>query len=180
MGHFPLVIWLTGLSGSGKSTLANALERALVSKKIKTALLDGDNLRHGLNKDLGFTSKDRTENIRRAAEVCHLFYNAGLVVIASFISPFEKDRQFAQSLFPSGDFLEVYVRCPLEVCEARDVKGLYAKAKNNEVKLMTGIASQYEEPRNPNIVVETDTLSVQEGVGKILDHLKSLGLFNGS
>ena len=147
----PQCVWFTGLSGSGKSTLANLLEKRLYAAGRHTCLLDGDNLRHGLNRDLGFTDADRVENIRRVAEVSRLMVSAGLIVLVSFISPFRSDRRMARSLFADGEFVEVYVDTPIEVCEERDVKGLYAKARRGDLKNFTGIDSPYEAPERPEV-----------------------------
>ncbi|MGE4317530.1 MAG: sulfate adenylyltransferase subunit CysN [Deferribacterales bacterium] len=170
-GHRPCVIWLTGLSGSGKSTISNALEERLNRSGIHTYLLDGDNVRHGLNKDLGFSEADRNENIRRIGEVAKLFSDAGLVVITAFISPFRAEREMVRSIMEEGEFVEVYVNAPLDVCEKRDPKNLYKKARKGEIKDFTGISSPYEEPLNPEIEVSTHELSVDESVEKILKHL---------
>lgn len=152
-GHQAKVIWLTGLSGSGKSTLANAMEQILHRQGIRTYLLDGDNIRHGLNKDLGFSDDDRVENIRRIAEVAKLMMDAGLFVMTAFISPFRRERQMARDLVGQENFIEVYVNTPLEVCEERDVKGLYKKARTGQIPNMTGINSPYEPPISPEITV---------------------------
>jgi bifunctional enzyme CysN/CysC len=148
--------WFTGLSASGKSTIANLLDKRLHSAGLHAYLLDGDNVRHGLNRDLGFTEADRVENIRRVAEVSKLMVDAGLIVLVSFISPFKSDRAFARSLFKAGDFVEVFVDASLEVCEQRDPKGLYAKARAGNLKNFTGIDSPYEPPESPEIWVKTD------------------------
>ena len=147
----PQCVWFTGLSGSGKSTLANLLDKRLFAAGRHTCLLDGDNLRHGLNRDLGFSDADRVENIRRVAEVARLMVDAGLIVLVSFISPFRSDRRMARSLFSDGEFVEVFVDTPLEVCEQRDVKGLYAKARRGDLKNFTGIDSPYEAPERPEV-----------------------------
>ncbi|MFC2085424.1 adenylyl-sulfate kinase, partial [Bacteroidota bacterium] len=146
-------IWFTGLPASGKSTLANELEHFLFEKGFRTYLLDGDNVRHGLNGDLGFSSEDRTENIRRIGEVTKLFIDAGIIVLSAFISPFHKDRQFVRDVLPDNRFVEVYVACDLETCERRDPKGIYKKARTNEIKEFTGISSPYEVPVNPEITI---------------------------
>jgi bifunctional enzyme CysN/CysC len=171
-GHAGKVVWFTGLSGSGKSTLANALEVELHRRGLRTYLLDGDNVRHGLNKDLGFTEADRVENIRRVAEVAKLMLDAGLIVLVSFISPFRAERQMARALFGEGEFLEVYVDTPLEECERRDVKGLYAKARRGELKNFTGIDSPYEPPEAPEVHLRTTELTLEECVDRILSHLE--------
>ncbi|MGV3466149.1 MAG: adenylyl-sulfate kinase, partial [Heyndrickxia sp.] len=152
-GHKSIIIWLTGLSGSGKSTIANLLELKLYENQISTFILDGDNLRSALNKDLGFSIKDREENIRRVGEVAKLFIESGTVVLVTFISPLEKDRRLVRELVDQGEFYEVYVKCPLEHCEKRDPKGLYKKARLGQIPEFTGITSPYEEPTNPEIVL---------------------------
>lgn len=171
-GHIGVVLWLTGYSGSGKSTIARDLEKELFDAGFHTMLLDGDSLRQGLCGDLGFSDRDRTENIRRAGEVARLFFESGNIVICAFISPFEKDRAFVRSLFPDGRFLEVYVKCDLEVCKRRDPNGLYRKTVTGEIKEFTGISSPYETPRHPEIILETDLQSVKESVVHIIDRLK--------
>lgn len=157
-GHGGRVIWFTGLSGAGKTTIAKALERRLHAEGRHTYHLDGDNVRHGLNRDLSFTKADRVENIRRVAEVSHLMVDAGLIVLVSFISPFRSERQMARSLFAEGEFIEVFVDTPLDECERRDVKGLYAKARNGLVKNFTGIDSPYERPENPEIRLRAEMM----------------------
>jgi adenylylsulfate kinase len=171
MNQKPFVIWLTGLSGSGKSTIATALEKQLSEKGFKTYLLDGDNLRSGLNKDLGFSENDRKENIRRIGEVCKLFHDAGLIVIASFISPFKSERDFVRSLLPPDDFAEVFVNATLEICESRDVKGLYKKARAGVIQDFTGINSPYERPVNPDVELLTDKESLDESLSRLMDFL---------
>ena len=171
-GHKPCIIWFTGLSGSGKSTIANALEERLNKMKIHTYLLDGDNIRHGLNKDLGFSIEDRKENIRRISEVAKLFVDAGLIVITAFISPLRENRNFARSLVEKDEFIEVYVDTPIEICEQRDPKGLYKKARKGEIKEFTGIDSPYEPPENPEIHIKTEDLTIEESVEKIIKYLK--------
>ena len=176
-GHKPCVVWLTGLPASGKSTIANELEYVLNKQyKAHTYILDGDNIRQGLNKDLGFSKEDRAENIRRISEVAKLFVDAGLIVITAFISPYRKDRNFARSLVEEGEFIEVFVKCPVFVCEQRDPKGLYKKARAGEIKGFTGIDDPYEEPENPEIVLETDEMSVEECVEKIIGYMKDKGI----
>jgi bifunctional enzyme CysN/CysC len=171
----PCVLWFTGLSGAGKSTIANTLEKRLHAMGRHTYLLDGDNVRHGLNKDLGFTDADRVENIRRVAEAARLFVDAGLIVMVSFISPFRSERRMARSLFDQGEFYEVHVDTPLAEAEKRDVKGLYKKARRGELKNFTGIDSPYEPPENPEIYVDTTRTSAEESAAAILEHLRRHG-----
>ena len=166
-GHSSFVVWFTGLSGSGKSTIANLLEKNLLEKGIHTFSLDGDNIRTGINKDLNFTAEDRQENLRRIAEISKLFVDAGIVVIASFISPLKKDREMIQEIVGSDDFYEVFVNTSLEECERRDVKGLYKKARKGEIPNFTGISAPYEAPQNPDIEIQTEKESVEESVERI-------------
>ena len=161
-GHKAVLLWYTGLSGSGKSTVANAVEQKLLERGCHSYLLDGDNVRHGLNSDLGFTDEDRIENIRRISEVAKLFVDAGLLVSTAFISPFQKDRDQARALLKDALFLEVFIDTPLAVCESRDPKGLYKKARAGEIANFTGISSAYESPKNAEIHVETENLSIEE------------------
>lgn len=170
-GHKSFILWFTGFSGSGKSTLSHKVEEKLYEMGVHTYVLDGDNIRQGLNKDLGFSKGDREENIRRIGEVAKLFVDAGIAVLTAFISPYRRDREFVRNLVDEGDFIEVYVKCPLEVCEQRDPKGLYKKARAGEIKNFTGIDDPYEEPENPEIVVETDKMSVEQCVDRIIDYL---------
>ncbi len=156
-----VVIWMIGLSGSGKSTLARYLENTLHSMGYLTQLLDGDNLRMGINSNLGFSEEDRNENIRRTAEVAKLFVNAGVITICSFITPTVKSREIAKGIIGEGDYLEVFINCPLKICEERDVKGLYAKARNKEIKNFTGIDSPFELPENPDLELKTDLFSIE-------------------
>jgi len=172
-GQKACVLWLTGLSGAGKSTIANRIEKRLAAAGRHTYLLDGDNVRHGLNKDLGFTAQDRVENIRRVAEVAHLMVDAGLIVLVSFISPFRSERRMARALFAPGEFFEVFVDTPLDEAERRDVKGLYRKARRGELKNFTGIDSPYEPPEEPEIRIDTLTLSAEEAAQRVIDHLES-------
>jgi len=171
MGQQPRCIWFTGLSGSGKSTIANLLEKRLHSEGRHTYLLDGDNVRHGLNRDLGFTEADRVENIRRVAEVAKLMVDAGLIVLVSFISPFRAERRMARELFAPGEFVEVFVDAPLDVCEQRDPKGLYAKARRGELRNFTGFDSPYEAPEAPEIHLRTASESAEDAVRSIVDFL---------
>jgi len=167
----PMLLWFTGLSGSGKSTIAGELEYQLFKKGLKTYLLDGDNVRHGLNKDLGFSNEDRKENIRRIAEVSKLFVDSGTLVMTAFISPFIEERELARSLLNSEEFVEIYIRCPLSICEERDPKGMYKKARSGEIKKFTGIDSPYEEPPKAELVIDSDKLSVEDAVGEIIKYL---------
>ncbi len=170
-----VAIWLTGLSGSGKSTIAVELEHALIENKHQTYILDGDNIRHGLNKNLGFSPEDRTENIRRIGEVAKLFTEANIITIAAFVSPYREDRDNVRKLLDYGEFIEIYVKCSLEVCEARDTKGLYKKARTGEVKDFTGISAPYEEPLNPELTIDSSKLSVEESTRAILNYLEAKG-----
>ena len=170
-GHKAYLIWFTGLSGSGKSTLANLVEIALHKKGLSTYILDGDNIRQGINKDLSFTPEDRTENIRRIAEISNLMLDAGVLTLAAFISPYIKDREGVQKIVKAENFIEIYVNTSLEECERRDVKGLYKKARTGEVKNMTGISAPYEAPVNPDLEVITDGSSTEENVKTILEFI---------
>jgi adenylylsulfate kinase len=173
-GHRGCTVWLTGLSGSGKSTIAVELEKALLSRGVRAYILDGDNVRHGLNKNLGFSPADRTENIRRIGEVAKLFTDAGLVALTAFISPYRADRDQVRALMPD-DFVEVLVDCPLEVCEQRDVKGLYEKARAGKIPEFTGISAPYEPPLNPEITLRTASSTVEESVAQIVKYLTQRG-----
>ncbi|MGR3174714.1 MAG: adenylyl-sulfate kinase [Candidatus Scalindua sp.] len=170
-----VTIWLTGLSGSGKSTIAVELEHALIENRHQAYILDGDNIRHGLNKNLGFSPEDRTENIRRIGEVAKLFTDASIITIAAFISPYREDRDAVRKLLNDGEFIEVYVECPLDVCEERDTKGLYKKARAGEVKDFTGISAPYEEPLNPELTIDSSKLTVEESTRAILNYLEEKG-----
>ena len=172
------VLWLTGLSGSGKSTIAQLLERKLYNKGFFAQVLDGDNIRSGINSNLGFSVEDRQENIRRIAEVAKLYLNSGVISVNSFISPTHSIRALAQSIIGAEDFIEIYINAPLEVCEARDVKGLYKKARAGEIKGFTGIDSPYEAPLNPALEILSDQLSVEEAVDKIFNHVHTQIMYN--
>ncbi len=175
-GHKSVVLWFTGLSGSGKSTLAHAVEEYLHKRGASTFVLDGDNVRHGLCSDLGFSDKDRVENIRRVGEIAKLLIEAGVITLTAFISPFKADRDVARRLMPHGDFLEIYCECPIEKCEQRDVKGLYKKARAGEIPFFTGIGSPYEAPERPELVVKTGELTLDESVEKVLNLLIKKGI----
>ncbi len=172
LGHDAATVWFTGLSGSGKSTCARAVERALFERGVCAYMLDGDNLRSGLNFDLGFSADDRSENIRRIGEVARLFNEAGVIVLTAFISPYEKDRERVREMLPPGGFIEVLVDCPLEECERRDVKGLYAKARAGELPDFTGISAPYERPTRPDIVLRTAEVSLETCIEQVLTHLR--------
>jgi bifunctional enzyme CysN/CysC len=174
-GQQPCILWFTGLSGAGKSTVANALEQMLHVRGHHSYLLDGDNVRHGLNKDLDFTDAGRVENIRRIGEVAKLFVDAGLIVVTAFISPFRSDREMVRKLVKDGEFVEIHLSTPLEVCEQRDPKGLYVKARTGKIRDFTGVSSPYEAPENPELNLDTSLLSVQESVEKIIRYLESTG-----
>ena len=166
----PVLLWLTGLSGSGKSTIADRVEQALHQQGYKTYLLDGDNIRHGLNSNIDFSESGRKENIRRIGEVAKLFLDAGIIVISAFISPFREDRETVRNLLKEGEFIEIHVDCPLEICEQRDVKGLYAKARRGEIPNFTGISSPFEIPTHPEITIHTDHEKLDDSVNKILSY----------
>ena len=175
-GHKGMVIWFTGLSGSGKSTLANAVNEVLHLDGLSTYVLDGDNIRHGLCKDLGFSDEDREENIRRIGEVANLFMNAGIITITAFVSPFNNDRNKVRNIIGSKDFIEVYCSADIDVCERRDTKGLYKKARLGEIKEFTGISSPYEAPVNPEIVVDTGSLNLNDSVKEVINYLREQNL----
>ena len=175
LGQRGVTVWLTGLSGSGKSTIAVAAEKALIERGCLAYVLDGDNVRHGLNKNLGFSPEDRTENIRRIGEVAKLFADSGIIVFTSFISPYRADRDTARAIMQDGDFLEVHVAADVATCEARDVKGLYAKARAGEIPEFTGISAPYEAPEHPEMVLDTTTQDVETSVAQILDYLEQKG-----
>jgi len=176
--HHSIVLWFTGLSGSGKSTLAHALEEKLFQKGCRTFVLDGDNVRYGLNSNLDFSEAGRTENIRRISEVSKLMLESGLIVMTAFISPINKDRSEARKLISSNDFIEIYCKASLETCETRDVKGLYKRARAGEIKNYTGIDSPYEAPENPELTIDTDKQSLEESVSTILSFLDSNEIIN--
>lgn len=175
-GHGSCTLWFTGLSGSGKSTIANAVSNELFRQGINEYVLDGDNIRHGLNKDLGFSEYDRTENIRRIGEVAKLFVDSGKVVTTAFISPFRSDREQVRALFEEGEFIEIFVNCPIEECERRDPKHLYAKARRGEIKDFTGIDSPYEVPERPEITLLSNQLTVDETVEQVFSYLRGKGI----
>ncbi|WP_038056453.1 adenylyl-sulfate kinase [Thermodesulfobacterium hydrogeniphilum] len=176
-GHKSGVVWFTGLPSSGKSTIAHTLEKVLFEKGIKVYVFDGDNIRHGLNSDLGFSSEDRKENLRRIAEVAKLFVDAGLIVLCAFVSPHKKDREFIKQIIGREDFIEVYMKCPVEVCEKRDPKGMYKKAREGLIKEYTGISAPYEEPENPDLIIESHKISIEKAVQEIYNYLKIKGWF---
>jgi adenylylsulfate kinase len=177
-GHKSALLWFTGLSGAGKSTLANELETELFKRGIRSYVLDGDNIRHGLNNNLGFSPEDRKENIRRIGEVSKLFVDAGFFVLTAFISPYREDRDKVRTLFPDGEFIEIYVKCSIDECERRDPKGLYIKAKQGIIKEFTGISAPYEEPLQADLVVETDRTSLSDCVEQVLAYLHAKQLIS--
>ncbi len=172
LGQKGVILWFTGLSGSGKSTIANEVSHRLHQMGRLSYILDGDNIRHGLNKDLGFSPEDRAENIRRISEVANLFADAGIITITAFISPYRKDRDFCRKLAGEGRFIEIYVKASVETCEKRDPKGLYKKARAGEIKEFTGISAPYEEPLNPEIILDSDNLTIEEEVEIVMNYLK--------
>lgn len=169
--HRSVILWFTGLSGSGKSTLAHAVEEQLHQMGCRTFVFDGDNVRHGLNKDLGFSKDERKENIRRIGEMCKLFVEAGVIALTAFISPFREDREMVRKLVKEGDFVEIFCDCSLQICENRDVKGLYARAKRGEIRDFTGISSPYEIPDEPNLSLDTGNSSLEECVSRVIGKL---------
>jgi len=175
-GHSSVILWFTGLSGAGKSSLAHAVEEELHQLGCRTFVFDGDNVRHGLCADLGFSTEDRAENIRRVGEMAKLFIEAGVIALTAFISPFLSDRERVRSLVPHGDFLEIFCHCPLEICEQRDVKGLYKRAREGKIKDFTGISSAYEDPVNPALILETGTLTIEESVAQVMQLLRDRGI----
>lgn len=174
-GHTSRAIWFTGLSGAGKSSLAFALEQYLYDQGVRCYVLDGDNVRHGLNRDLGFTTGDRQENLRRIGEVSKLMVDAGLFVLSAFISPHEQDREMVRQLFEPDDFIEIYVRCSIQECERRDPKGLYKKARNGDIPHFTGISAPYDVPKSPSFIIDTEQWSIEEAVQEIVQHLEQIG-----
>lgn len=177
-GHRSAVVWFTGLSGAGKSTLAHAVEERLHQMGCRTFVLDGDNVRHGLCADLGFSEEDRKENIRRIGEMVKLFAEAGVIALTAFISPFRADRSRVRQLLGPGDFIEVYCRCPLDVCESRDVKGMYRKARAGEIRDFTGISSPYEEPENPELAIDTSSMPLNQCVDQVIGYLQIHGVIS--
>lgn len=175
-GHRSAVVWFTGLSCSGKSSIANGVEERLYAMGCRTFVFDGDNVRHGLCSDLGFSQEDRSENIRRIGEMARLFVEAGIIALTAFISPFRSDREKVRRLLSEGDFMEIYCKCPVEVCEQRDVKGFYRRARTGEIKEFTGISSPYEEPEHPEIVLDTSDISIEESVQKVVNLLIERGI----
>lgn len=176
-GHSSAIIWLTGLPASGKTTIAQELEKRLYEMGGHTYILDGDNVRHGLNKDLGFSKEERKENIRRIAEVAKLFCDAGIITICSFVSPYKEDRETARNLVEESEFIEIFVKCPVEICIERDPKSMYKKALAGKMKSFTGVDDPYEVPESPDIVIETDRLTLNESVETVLRYLKGNGVF---
>ncbi|MBB5148548.1 adenylyl-sulfate kinase [Ureibacillus thermosphaericus] len=174
-GHHSFILWFTGLSASGKSSIANALAKELFNRGNQAFVLDGDNIRHGLNKDLGFDEQSRKENIRRIGEVSKLFVESGQIVLTAFISPYKEDRALVRSLVDEGEFIEVYVKCSIEECERRDPKGLYKKARNHEIPNFTGISAPYEAPDHPEIVVDSEKYSIEECTAQLIDFLIEKG-----
>ncbi len=178
-GHKAVTLWFTGLSGSGKSTLAHAVENALFEMQCRTYVLDGDNIRHGLNKDLGFSPEDREENIRRIGEVAHLFTQAGVITLTAFISPYQADRDKARQIAEEGTFFEIYVKCDLDICEERDPKGLYKKARAGQIPEFTGVSAPYEEPAKPELTVDTGKQTLEECAEAVLAVLRERGVIAG-
>lgn len=177
--HRSAVVWFTGLSGSGKSTLAHFVEEKLHRSGHRTFVFDGDNVRHGLCGDLGFSAADRAENLRRVGEMARLFLDAGVISLAAFISPFRKDRAHVRDIVGADDYIEIYTRCPLEICEERDVKGIYKKARAGEIPEFTGVSSPYEEPLNPDLVVDTGATSLEDGAQQVLALLTRRAVLRG-
>jgi adenylylsulfate kinase len=176
--HRSVILWFTGLSGAGKSTLAHAVEQALFQRNCRTFVFDGDNVRHGLCEDLGFSPEDRVENIRRIGEMSKLFLEAGVIALTAFISPYRADRDRVRALVGADDFIEIYCRCPIEICEQRDVKGLYAKARQGVIPNFTGISSPYEAPENPELAVDTGRLPLEDSVDQVLELLRERNIIS--
>ncbi|MCY8911840.1 adenylyl-sulfate kinase [Bacillus atrophaeus] len=174
--HKSCVLWFTGLSGSGKSVMANAVDEKLYERGIQSYVLDGDNIRHGLNQDLGFRAEDRVENIRRIGEVAKLFVDSGQIILTAFISPFREDRKMVKEKFPQEEFFEIYIKCALNICEERDPKGLYKKARSGEIKHFTGIDSPYEAPLSPDLTIESDKISIADAADLIIYELHTKGI----
>lgn len=170
-GHKSMILWFTGLSGSGKSTLCAAIEKRLHEQGMSTYILDGDNVRHGINENLGFSPEDRTENIRRIGEISKLFVDAGIITLTAFISPYRKDRNHVRELVSSNEFIEIYVKCSLKECERRDPKGLYQKARSGEIKDFTGISAPYEQPIHPEIIIDNENQLIEESVNQVINYL---------
>lgn len=177
-GHGSAILWFTGLPSSGKSTLANEVEKVLIQSNKRTYILDGDNVRVGLCKDLGFSAEDREENIRRIGEVSKLFVDAGVIVLSAFVSPYRVDRDRIRDIVEDGEFIEIFIDCPVEECEKRDVKGLYKKAREGIIKGFTGIDDPYEEPSNPEIVIKTNEMNIEESTEKIVNYLSEKGIIS--
>lgn len=177
-GHRGVTVWLTGLSASGKSTVAMLVDQILVGRGVHAAVLDGDDVRHGLNRDLGFSPSDRQENIRRVGEVCRLFTQAGLVNVSAFISPYREDRDRSRGMQAAGDFIEIFVDCPLAVCESRDPRGLYRRARAGEIREFTGISAPYEPPEQPELVLQTERESPEESAARVVGYLQEHGFIS--
>ena len=176
--HKSVIVWFTGLSSSGKSTIAHAAEEQLHQMGCKTFVFDGDNVRHGLNKNLGFSREDRKENIRRIGEMCKLFIEAGVIALTAFISPYHEDRDMIRQTVKDGDFIEIYCDCCLEVCESRDVKGIYARARTGEIPEFTGISAPYEIPESPEVIINTENMTIGECVAKVINYLLERGIIH--
>jgi adenylylsulfate kinase len=176
--HGSGLLWFTGFSGAGKSTIAHGIEKELLERGIRSYVLDGDNVRHGINADLGFARQDRRENIRRIVEISRLFVDAGLIVLASFISPYKVDRDFVRNNFKGDNFYEIYVRCSIQECERRDPKGMYKKARQGIIATYTGISAPYEEPESPDLIIDTEKLNIGESIQIVIDFIDQVGMLN--
>ena len=176
--HKSVILWFTGLSSSGKSTIAHAVEEQLHHMGCKTFVFDGDNVRHGLNRNLGFSREDRKENIRRIGEMCKLFIEAGVIALTAFISPYREDRDMIRQAVKDGDFIEIYCDCSLKVCESRDLKGIYVRARRGEIPEFTGISAPYEIPKSPEVIINTENLTIGECVAKVINYLAEKGVIN--